>query len=123
MATSKSESLKKYLNDNYASSIKDADNNETYYCHFNGEYFVKCLVTETVVRKQSSNHGPMTKYNEATYPKKSTEIVKTENYYIFEKNDDTTARLSYFLPIGPFTAEKIEEIVGSSDYNEFGIVE
>ena len=65
MATSKSESLKKYLNDNYASSIKDADNNETYYCHFNGEYFVKCLVTETVVRKQSSNHGPMTKYNEA----------------------------------------------------------
>ena len=96
--------LKKYLNDNYCSYSENADGEKIYHCVFNKEYFVKCLVTETVDRD-------------------SKKVIKTENYYILERADETTGKLSHFVPDRAFTADEIKKIIGTAEYNEFGIIE
>ena len=92
-----STALKNYLNNNYRESFKDADNNTVYYHTFNSEYFVKCV-----------KNGD------------------SEAFYILEKSgcgENDNGRLNYYLPTKAFTAEEIEAIIGTSTYNEYGIVE
>lgn len=121
-----SEKIKDYLNKNYASSIKNADGIVTNHAIFESEYFVRRVINTTTVRHISSNQGPLTKYNKDTYPNPSKEEVTNEVFYILEKSgcalSEDFGKLNIYLPNRGFSAKEIEEICGTSECDEHGII-
>ena len=90
--------LRKFLNDNFRESYTAKDGSEAYYHTFSSNYFVKHVDQDG-----------------------------EDMFYILEKSGEDVAnddgRLNFYLPTKAFTADEIKAIIGTADYNEYGIVE